>query len=53
LFYTFYIESSLLLWALFYRLFGYSVPFVLPKSTHTIAHNYLESDLFVPVGGGW
>jgi len=53
LLYTFYIESSLLLWALFYRLFGYSIAFVLPKSTRNIAHEYLESDLFVPVGGGY
>src|ERR1700730_12127847 len=53
LFYTFYIETMLLLWALFYRLSGYSITSVLPKRTRNIAHEYLESDLFVPVGGGY
>ncbi|HYT45237.1 MAG TPA: polysaccharide pyruvyl transferase family protein [Methylomirabilota bacterium] len=53
LLYTFYIESSLLLWALLYRFFGRSITFVLSKSTCNIAHEYLASDLFVPVGGGY
>lgn len=51
--YLLYIELSLLLWALFYRLFGYSVTSVLPRNTRNIANEYLESDLFVPVGGGY
>lgn len=52
-FFTLYIEFSLLLWSLLYRLFGYSITFVLPKSTRNIAHEYLESDLFVTAGGGY
>ena len=51
--YTFYIETSLLLWALLYRFLGHSITFVLPKSTRHIAHKYLESDLFVTAGGGY
>jgi colanic acid/amylovoran biosynthesis protein len=48
-----YIEIPLLLWALLYRFFGYSIAFILPKNTRNIAYEYLESDLFVPVGGGY
>lgn len=51
--YRVYIEGLLLLWALFYRLCGHSFTRVLPGSTRTLARAYLESDLFVPVGGGY
>ncbi len=51
--YLIYIELSLLLWALLYRIFGYSITAVLPRNTRNIANEYLESDLFVPVGGGY
>lgn len=53
LLYALYIELSLLLWALLYRLFAYSIASILPKSARNIATEYLESDLFVPVGGGY
>jgi colanic acid/amylovoran biosynthesis protein len=53
LLYTLYIESAFLLWALLYRSFSCSIRAFLPKSTHGLACEYLESDLFVPVGGGY
>jgi colanic acid/amylovoran biosynthesis protein len=53
LIHIFYIETSLLLWALFYRFFCHSVNFFLPKSVRNIAYEYLESNLFVAVGGGY
>jgi colanic acid/amylovoran biosynthesis protein len=53
LIHTFYIETSLLLWALSYRFFCHSVNYFLPKSVRNIAYEYLESNLFVAVGGGY
>lgn len=53
LLYVFYVESFLLLWALLYRLFGYSMMVILPRKLHTIACEYLENDLYVAAGGGY
>ena len=53
LLYTLYIESAFLLWALLYRSFGCSINAFLPKSAHNLAREYLESNLFVAVGGGY
>ena len=53
LIYACYIEISLLLWALLYRILGYSIPFILPERARNIAGEYVASDLFVPVGGGY
>lgn len=53
LLYSFYIENTLLLWALLYKLFGHSFTALLPKRTRAIAQEYLASDLFVAAGGGY
>jgi colanic acid/amylovoran biosynthesis protein len=53
LLYSFYIENTLLLWALLYRLSGYSLTALLPECTRAMAHEYLASDLFVAAGGGY
>lgn len=51
LLYSIYMMSATLLWAIWYRASGKTLP--LPKHLRVITQTYMHADLILPVGGGY
>ena len=53
LLHTFYIEFSLVVWSLIYKLTKINLLIIVPQDTRELIDEYFNADLIVPIGGGY